>query len=80
MKTETITWHEIPADGLPDSDITVLVAVYFPPDPDAAGDTALIEACSAWWSGEHWIDAGSGDRIERKIGRASCRERVSSPV
>lgn len=25
MKTETITWNELPADGVPDADTTVMV-------------------------------------------------------
>ncbi len=57
MKTETITWHELPADGLPDADITVDIEVLYPD-----GET---ECWPGWWSGEHWIDAASGDRIER---------------
>lgn len=27
MKTETITWHELPADGMPDAETTVLLEV-----------------------------------------------------
>lgn len=54
MKTEQITWHELPADGLPDADITVLAEVR---DPDVP---ATIEVWPAFWSGERWIDCGTG--------------------
>jgi len=59
MKTETITWHELPADGMPDADIAVLAEVR---DPDGAdGGT---EVWPAFWSGERWVDCGSGWPIE----------------
>ena len=61
MRTETITWHELPQDGMPDADTTVLVAY-------VAGDGEQ-DTWPAWWSGEHWIDASTGDRLERN-GRA----------
>lgn len=51
MKTETITWHELPADGLPDADLTVLLEVR---DPD---ETDTTEVWPGWWSGERWVDA-----------------------
>lgn len=53
MKTETITWHELPQDGMPDADITVLAEVR---DPDEPG---LTEVWPAFWSGERWIDCSS---------------------
>lgn len=56
MKTETITWNELPDDGLPDAEITVLAEVHQP-----GGGT---EVWPAWWSGERWIDAGSGWPLE----------------
>lgn len=65
MRSETITWHELPADGMPDSDITVLLAVRYPPDADAVLQPATVETCMGWWGGEHWLDASSGDRVER---------------
>ena len=30
MKTESITWHELPADGMPDAEITVLAEITQP--------------------------------------------------
>ncbi len=44
MKTETITWHELPADGMPDAETTVLlillvVALWFV----FRGDPSLID-------------------------------------
>jgi hypothetical protein len=59
MKTETITWHELPADGMPDSDISVLAAFVHTAEP---GHT---DTWVAWWDGEHWIDASNGDPMER---------------
>ena len=58
MRTESITWHDLPADGLPDAEISVLVAYKL------AGETE-VDTWPAWWSGEHWIDASTGDRMER---------------
>lgn len=57
MRTEAITWRELPADGMPDADITVLALI--------RGTDGTDEAWPAWWSGEHWIEAGLGDRMER---------------
>ena len=57
MQTETITWHQLPADGMPDAEITVLISFLA---SDGCADT-----WPGWWSGEHWIDASTGDRIER---------------
>jgi hypothetical protein len=57
MKTEQINWHELPTDGLPDADITVLAEIR-QPDSDAT------EVWPAFWSGENWTDAGSGWQIE----------------
>ena len=57
MRNEVITWHDLPADGMPDSDITVLLK--FTAD-DGAADT-----CLGWWSGTRWMDASNGDDIER---------------
>ena len=28
MKPETITWHELPADGMPDAETTVLLKAH----------------------------------------------------
>ena len=53
MKTETITWHELPADGMPDAEITVLAEVRNPDDDGT-------EVWPAFWSGERWIDCGNG--------------------
>ena len=58
MKTETITWHELPADGMPDADITVLAEVRALDEPDST------EVWPAFWSGERWVDCGSGWPLE----------------
>lgn len=58
MRTETITWHELPADGVPDADTTVLVAFKFNDEPE-------VDTWPGWWNGEHWMDATTGDRMER---------------
>lgn len=57
MRSEQITWRELPTDGLPDDDRTVHVAF-------KAGD-GHVDTWLGWWSGEHWLDASTGDRIER---------------
>ena len=56
MKTETITWHELPTDGLPDAEITVQIEIL-----QADGST---ETWPGWWAGERWIDAVSGTAVE----------------
>jgi hypothetical protein len=56
MKTETIHWHELPADGMPDAEITVLAEITQP-----QGGT---EVWPAFWSGERWIDCSLGWPIE----------------
>ena len=56
MKTETITWHELPADGMPDAEITVQAEIR---QPDGG-----TEVWPAFWSGERWVDAGSGWALE----------------
>jgi hypothetical protein len=49
MKTETITWHELPADGLPDSEITVLLQVRNPDDDGT-------EVHGGWLGEQDWCD------------------------
>lgn len=58
-KAETITWHVLPDAGMPDSQITVLVEFIHTDEPEH-GDT-----WPAWWDGDHWIDASTGDQMER---------------
>lgn len=58
MRSETITWHDLPDDGMPDADETVLVAF--------TTDDGHIDTWLGWWSGEHWMDASTGDQIERE--------------
>ena len=58
MKTETLTWHELPQDGMPDADTTVLGEVRRVDDPDTT------EVWPAFWSGERWVDCSSGWPIE----------------
>lgn len=41
MITETLTWHQLPADGMPDAEITVLAEVR---DPEHSG----TECWRAW--------------------------------
>ena len=52
------------ADGLPDADITVLVAYTRKDDPH-------VDTWPGWWSGEHWMDA-DGDLCERQALRAAA--------
>lgn len=58
-KPETITWHVLPDAGMPDSEVTVLVEFISVDEPEH-GDT-----WPAWWDGDHWIDASTGDQLER---------------
>lgn len=53
MKIETIHWRQLPTDGMPDAEITVLAEVR---DPDGEG----TECWPAFWSGERWVDAAQG--------------------
>lgn len=59
MTPEQITWHILPTDGLPDAEVSVLAEFVHADEPDHA------DTWPAWWSGEHWIDATTGDRLER---------------
>jgi len=52
MKTETITWHELPADGMPDAETTVLLEVR---ELDGAG-TAVQ---TGWLAESGWVDIGA---------------------
>lgn len=54
MKTETLTWRELPQDGMPDADITVLGEIRDPDEPEST------ETHPVFWSGERWIDAATG--------------------
>jgi len=53
MKTEQIQWHELPDDGLPDAETTVLLEVR---DCDGPG----TEVWPGFWSGERWVDCSNG--------------------
>jgi hypothetical protein len=57
MKTEQITWHELPQDGMPDAEVTVLAEIR---DPDGDG----TEVWPAWWDGKMWREAGCAIRVE----------------
>lgn len=59
MKTIPLQFHELPDDGMPDAEITVLAEVRSPDE----GDTRT-EVRPAFWSGERWIDTGSGWTID----------------
>ena len=63
MKTETITWHELPADGLPDADLTVLMQVN-----DCDGLPAT-EVWQGWWTGDDWLDAATAMPVARHLVR-----------
>lgn len=47
MKTETITWHELPDDGMPDADETVLIS-------------SSTEVDQGWFDGADWRLCESG--------------------
>lgn len=49
MKTETITWHELPDDGMPDAETTVLLQIR---ELDDDGTDVM----PGWWAGERWVD------------------------
>lgn len=56
---ETITWHHLPHAGLPDSDITVLVALDDPTEPTWFG----------YWDAEDlsWRDAATGGQFASRV-------------
>lgn len=58
MKTETITWRELPQDGMPDVDTTVQGEVRDPDEPQ------ITDVWPIFWSGERWVDCGSGWPID----------------
>jgi hypothetical protein len=49
MKTETIQWHELPQDGLPDAETTVLLQIR---NPDGDG----TEVHGGWLGADDWCD------------------------
>lgn len=55
---ELLEWHDV-RTSMPDSEITVLVWTR-----DERGDA---DWCSAWWSGEQWIDCASGGIVELDV-------------
>ncbi len=58
LVTEPIQWHPLPHHGMPDADISCLLEVQ-------NTDDGSVRVLMGWWSGEHWIEDASGDRIER---------------
>lgn len=44
MKTETITWRELPQDGLPDAELTVLIST-----EHSGVDTAYLDGDDWRW-------------------------------
>lgn len=54
MKTEIITWHELPQDGMPDAESTLLLET-----ADAVAE--------GWWDGEAWRWAESGGIVEQPV-------------
>lgn len=59
MKTETITWHELPQDGRPDSDTTVLAEI--------TQDDGSTDVHPAWWDGEEWRDCAQGWPLDTSV-------------
>jgi hypothetical protein len=55
MKTETITWHELPQDGMPDADTTVLVST-----TEQAVDTGYFD-------GDDWRWCESGGLVAEPV-------------
>lgn len=55
MRTETITWNELPADGMPDAGTTVLLNV----------EGGHVE--EAWWDGDDWRWCESGGVVVEKV-------------
>ena len=57
MDTETINWHQLPSDGLPDADMNVLLQISF---PDGGRDGEASEVWPGWLDAGHFVDASSG--------------------
>lgn len=55
MKTETITWHELPADGMPDAELTVLIS------------TERDGVESGWFDGTDWRWCESGGIVAEPV-------------
>ncbi|PZP30469.1 MAG: hypothetical protein DI603_15205 [Roseateles depolymerans] len=55
MKAETINWHELPQDGLPDARTTVLIS------------TAHAGVDSGYYDGEEWRWAESGGIVGEPV-------------
>ena len=55
MKSEVIAWYELPADGMPDAETTVLVS------PEC-GEVTL-----GWWDGEDWRYCENGGTVEQTV-------------
>lgn len=54
MRTENITWHELPQDGMPDAEDAVLLETF----------TTVAEG---WWDGMDWRWAESGGVVEQSV-------------
>ena len=59
MKTEVLHWHHLPAEGRPDSDITVLM--------EALLEDGSTEVGPGWWCGESWRDCSTRWLIGRDV-------------
>lgn len=55
MKTETINWHELPQDGMPDADLTVLLS------------TEQQGVNPGWYDGENWRWCESGGVVGEPV-------------
>ena len=64
MKTETITWHELPQDGMPDAEITVLISTKVNGVDTGFYDGALWRWCESGGivaeSVQAWADVPQG--------------------
>lgn len=58
MRNELITWHDLPADGHPTNDDTVLVEV--------AGIADSPRIFPLFWDGMYWIDVSGGYRLNER--------------
>lgn len=55
MKTENITWHELPHDGMPDAELTVLLS------------TEHQGVDTGWFDGTDWRWCESGGIVAERV-------------
>jgi hypothetical protein len=63
-KAELLEWHCVEKGDMPDCDLTVMMWVQYPPDPEGG---ATSDWASGWWDGEVWRHCSSGGVVAELV-------------